>query len=163
VALLPFCDGARADDKTDERVLSEYVEWFFQNVKPRYTREALKYVPIVVKESQAQGWDPLLVGIMISCESTWRSGITADSSLKERGLMQVHGMAAQGFDLGDPVQEVRAGVSWLSRCRETCGDELPRVLACYGSGDCNKTELPFIRRRLRIYKEMTKKFRKDTQ
>lgn len=145
--------------KTDEQVLSNYVEWFFKNVKPRYTRKALEYVPIVVRECEAQNWDPLLVGVMISGESTWRSGITSESSLAEQGLMQVHGRAAEGYDLSDPVQEVRAGVSWLSECREVCGDELSKILSCYGTGSCNKTHLPFIRRRLRVYRKMTKKFR----
>lgn len=158
-----FLEAAYGDDKTDEKVLSEYVQWFFRNTKPGYTKKALQYVPIVVDESRAQDWDPLLIGIMISCESSWKSGIVANSSLKERGLLQTHGKAAQGYDLGDPVQEVRAGVSWLSQCREVCGNKLDRVLACYGSGDCNKTDLPFIRRRLRIYENMKEKFRKDNQ
>lgn len=156
-----FALNAKANEPTDSHTieLTNYVTYLFRNMRPKFLKKALKYVPIVVQECKNQHWDPLLIGMIIKKESSWRSGIISKSSLKEKGLMQLHGKAARGWNLDDPYQEIQGGVTWLSECRATCGNDLKRVLSCYGTGSCNKHDLPAIQRRIRAYKRIVTRFR----
>lgn len=151
--------NTNTDMDTDTIELTNYVTYLFRNMRPKFLNRALEYIPIVVKECREQNWDPLLVGLIIKKESSWRSGIVSKSPLAEKGLMQLHGKAAKGWDLDDPYQEIKAGVTWLTECRVICGDNLGRILSCYGTGRCNKQDLPAIQSRLRAYKRIVRKFR----
>lgn len=139
--------------------LTEYVSWYLR-IYPYRLDQALTYVPIVNTEARAQNWDPLLVGVIISCESSWTGGIVSQSTLGEQGLMQVHGVAARGFDLSTPEGQIAAGVTWLTRSRERCGDDLPRIIARYMTGSCGKVGLWRVQRRLRLYREASWRFGK---
>lgn len=143
----------------DSSALRQYVQWVFRDSSATRLRKALLYVPLVEREARNQNWDPLLIGVNITEESGWKANIVSKSRHRERGLMQVHGVAARGFDLSSPRGQIRAGVTWLSRGRIKCGNSLPSVLSYYMTGSCNQTNLPAVKRRLRKYENAKRRFR----
>jgi len=70
-------------------------------VKKRVARLQKNIAPAVVRQSIAQGLDPLLVSLLISCESTWRPGVTGKDG--EVGIMQVMEPRFQPETLEDEI------------------------------------------------------------
>jgi hypothetical protein len=140
----------RADETKSE--VEQYVTWFHQDA-PNRLPAALKLVPLVEFTSRLYGVDPLLVSVIISCESSWRPG--AVGMLGERGIMQVHGAAAKGF--GRTTEgRLEAGVNWLRTGIRKCGYN-SNALAWYNGDGC--VERKYAKRRWRLYEEAKLRFR----
>jgi hypothetical protein len=157
VVLLPLCD-AKADGESDERVLSEYVEWFHRNMSPRYAEKAKGLIPTVVKYSHEYRVDPLVIGCIISFESSWRN---FSGALGEVGPMHVMpGKWASEFNLSTLDGQIEAGVyRWTlaRRCKT-----LERALTHFGAGGCkskSQRTISKMKYRRTYIGRMTKKFR----
>jgi len=149
-----------SEDYVQTAELSAYVSHFLRYHDTRRA-EALELVPIVVEVANEYDFDPLLVGVVITFESSWTSGITARTRHRERGLMQVHGRAAKGADLSTPRGQILAGVKWLDFCRQKCGDNRVKVLSAYQTGRCG--HIASAKQRLAAYKKAVEKFRKSNE
>jgi hypothetical protein len=116
--------------------VSAFCDYWFRNTKQKYRDAAEPFVDIVAEESVVYGIDPLAVAMLISRESSWRSNVTGFKK-NEKGLMQVHGVAARGFDTDTPRGQVQAGINHLKTCLEKCGD-YNGAFRCYATrGNCN--------------------------
>jgi hypothetical protein len=65
-----------------EAIVEAYLEHFFERTNGHLLRHARKNIPLVVAAAQKEGLDPLLLAIVISCESTWKPksvGIAVDT------------------------------------------------------------------------------------
>lgn len=99
---------------------------------------------------------PLLLLAMAHRESSLHLGATG--KLGERGLMQVHGAAAEGCDLDTYGNQVSCGAAWLRRCINECGD-IEGGIALYGSGkSCalprGSSRAQMVRSRIRLWKKL---------
>jgi len=65
------------------------------------------------------GLDPALFIAMAYKESSFDT--SARGRLGELGLVQVHGKATRGCDLGTPEGQAQCGAKWLSRVVQECG------------------------------------------
>jgi len=138
--------------------LHQYTEWRFSNVSRKKMRAAQELIPKVIEYANRFRLDPLLVAVVMHAESSWKP--TAYNPAKgERGLMQVHGLAAKGFDLETIDGQINAGVSYLKFCILSCGS-IEGGLALYQTGyKCEPFSLS--KRRYRLYKNAVRKFRKN--
>ena len=100
------------DEVDQQAVVENYLRWFFKNSKSYKFEDAKKFVPLVVAAAQEAGIDPLLAAVVISCESTWIPRATGTKG--EVGLMQVHGLAAAGYDVTTVEGNLAAGCHWLA-------------------------------------------------
>jgi soluble lytic murein transglycosylase-like protein len=137
--------------------ITEYLEDRYKGLKPKFKRRALKLVPLVVEYSEKYNLDPLLVSILISSESNWN--VDSIGSIGERGLMQVHGIAARGHDLTKPEGQLAAGTAHFRRALDQCQGDLKKAFTAYATGSCDKNFLK-AQRRMRLYKNAIKKFRR---
>lgn len=103
-----------------EVVLESYLEWFFASTNKRALKPAKKLIPMVVAAAQKEGLDPLLVAVIISCESTWNVKAVG-ASHGEVGLMQLHGQSKVGFDVTTIEGNLAAGCAWLASRIEKYG------------------------------------------
>lgn len=87
------------------------------------------------------GVDPSLVKAVAWQESRWRNHVT--SSAGARGIMQVmpatgrwigESLAGRSLDLGDPAENVLAGVLYLEHLHARIGEDERRILASYYQG-----------------------------
>jgi soluble lytic murein transglycosylase-like protein len=147
---------AQAAKSTHEEEITAYLQDFLR-VYPKRLAQALSYVPIVVEASFYEQVDPLLVATVISFESSWQHGVIGRKG--EKGLMQVHGLAAKGFDLTTIRGQVRAGVAHLGECWDKCGGDIAETLGCYSTkGACNGNYW-FAKRRYEEYCRNVEKYR----
>ena len=86
---------------------------------------------LVQQEALRQGVDPALAMAVAQAESNFNPG--AVSPKGAIGVMQVLPTTAPGVDLTDPVQNIRAGVSYLSQMLSRYGRE-DLALAAYNAG-----------------------------
>jgi len=114
--------------------VSDYVRWFHERA-PARLESALRHAKVVEFTAKLYGVDPLLVAVIVSCESSWRANATGRLGVK--GLMQTHGAASKGFDTSTPEGQIESGVAWLRQGIRKCG-EGPRALAWYGGAGCTK-------------------------
>jgi len=125
-----------------------HVECFLDNrVDGQYwsrtaRRRAWVHTFLAHVERALQGRDfpaaPIVLGVSYH-ESRWKPRV--QGPIGEHGLMQIHpdrarAMLGPGEDPLDPDVNLRMGVDTLASCRETCGEDLARVLQCYAAGDC---------------------------
>jgi len=90
---------------------------------------------LIRRESQAAGVAPALVRAVVATESSFNPLATSVSGAA--GLMQL--MPATALELGvtdryDPVQNVRAGATYLRSLLDRFQNDLPRALAAYNAG-----------------------------
>jgi len=127
-----------------------YLRDFLKNVPPYRYKRAKEFIPYVVNYSQENGIDPLLLAVIISKESSWMPGVTGQKN--EKGLTQVHGLAAKGHDVSKPEYQVEAGATWLRKCIDWCDGDVLGGLSIYQTGySCR----PYkgAKRRLKLYNE----------
>jgi hypothetical protein len=137
--------------------LDRYLDWWLRHY-PYRRMKAQIYSQMAVKWAGVYRIDPLLVGIIISLESSWIP--SAIGSKTEQGLMQVHPSNARDLDLRHPDDQIQAGCRLLRKCFDRCKGHTLRALNCYGTkgGKC-RPALSFAKRRLRIYKRAISQFR----
>ena len=102
-------------------------------VAPAPTPEALNL--IVQQTAEKHNVDPQLVRAVISTESNWNA--SAVSSKGALGLMQLIPGTAQRLGVRnafDPVQNVDAGVRYLSMMLDRYNGDLNKALAAYNAG-----------------------------
>ena len=133
-----------------------YVRDFLKEVPDYRYKKAREFVPYVVAYSEQYGIDPLLLSVLISVESSWTP--SALGALNEKGLCQVHGVAARGYDLSIAEQQIEAGAAWLAKCIEWCGGDVLGGLSLYQAGS-GCTPHRGSKRRLAMYKEAHKEIR----
>jgi hypothetical protein len=142
--------------------LTAYVDDFLSTVRlmrgfAKRRADAHALIPIVVHYSRAYQVDPLLVGVLISFESSWRTNVTG--ALGELGALQTMPRYAKMFDLTTPDGQIHAGVSHLRRSLSACGDDLARGVNHYGSGRCEPVGR-WVQWRLRAYARAVRRFRR---
>jgi hypothetical protein len=121
-----------------------YIRHFLQNY-PRRMEKAVALLPVIDGYSAIHAIDPVLVTVTIAAESSFdASAINAGRT--ERGLMQVHGVCARGYDLSDTHQQIAAGVACLAMARDACDGSLAQTVSMYISGHC----IPRTERTLRV-------------
>jgi len=142
---------------TDKLSMVEmYIGWYLQNVRASLREKAQnEYAPLVVRFAQKYEIDPLLLAVVISCESSWR--IDVIGKMGEHGLTQIHGLAGRPFehDLHTAKGQIEAGARWLSIQIERCGG-IVEGLSAYMTGRCKKIDS--ARRRYRAYKKAREQF-----
>ena len=162
VVICIYSENVNADDSAD---VETYISTFLKNTPARRAK-ALKLAPVVIAESRAMEFDPLLVAVLISLESSWKTDATG--GIGEIGLMQVlpGGVCAKGQDLTTAHGQIKAGVNCLKLSRDACGDDLTRILTMYASGKCvsksNRTKR-LVEKRIRIYRRSKANGKKENQ
>ena len=109
-----------ASTPDQEAILTSYVEWFFSKTNKAGLKPAKKLIPLVIAAAEKENLDPLLVAVVISCESSWKVGAVGRSH-GEVGLMQLHGQAKRGFDVTTVEGNLAAGCRWLASRIEKYG------------------------------------------
>lgn len=135
-----------------EVVMESYMDYFFRKTDGTRREKAKKLVPLVVAAAQKENLDPLLVAVIISFESTWEVG--ASGGIGEVGLMQVHGLATEGFDVATVEGNLAAGCRWLASRIERCGSVEAGVAAYIGGNERAKRSAAF---RIREYRAAQKR------
>lgn len=112
---------------------------------------------MIVAAADVHGVDPFLLLTVAFCESTLRPAVLG--SLGERGLGQVHGVAAKGCDLSTPQGEIECTARHLALCRTLCDGSTAQTLARYATGGVCKPRKGgrldgLVRRRVRIYRRL---------
>jgi soluble lytic murein transglycosylase-like protein len=135
-----------------EAIVEAYLEHFFERTNGHLLRHARKNIPLVVAAAQKEGLDPLLLAIVISCESTWKP--KSVGKIGEVGLMQVHGEAAKGFAVDTVEGNLAAGAAWLASRLAKHGS-LEGGMAAYMGGGPRATKA--AKWRLKKYRDEIKR------
>lgn len=148
-----------SDYETHLKEVERYIDYFHRHTKlfKKKIRIAKKHIaPLVVKHSLQNNFDPLLISVIISCESTWQPSVVG--KLGEIGLMQVM-KGKSGIE-----NEIVGGILRLRSAFNHC-HEIKKALTHYASGTCNaRTERTKrkIEYRIRLYKRAIKNCRQKT-
>lgn len=91
---------------------------------------------IIITESKKADIDPFLTASIIRHESAYNSN--AVGKIGEKGLCQLHGVAAQGngAKLFIPAINIRLCVSNLNSCKQRCGLDIVSIAGCHNTGQC---------------------------
>lgn len=91
---------------------------------------------IIVSESRKADIDPFLTASIIRQESAYNSN--AVGKIGEKGLCQLHGVAAQGnrAKLFIPAVNIRLCVKNLNSCKQRCGLDIVSIAGCHNTGQC---------------------------
>jgi soluble lytic murein transglycosylase-like protein len=121
-------------------------------------KKAATYIPIIIEECEKHDVDPLLIGLIISKESSWLPNVRGFAK-KEKGLMQVHpkGVCANGQNLNTPRGQIKAGVKCFRLSLNKCGGSTIQALNMYATGRC-KPIIKSARKRYREYKKLKRKY-----
>lgn len=138
---------APVDSTNHEAILSTWLDRFFNNVDPRKLTEAKKLIPAVIEAALNENLDPLLVAVVVSCESSWKTD--AAGGIGEVGLMQVHGEAARGFDVKTVSGNLAAGTRWLATLIQRYGSVERGLRAYIGGGPRAKKAAAW---RMKVYR-----------
>ncbi|HEY6844151.1 MAG TPA: lytic transglycosylase domain-containing protein [Thermoanaerobaculia bacterium] len=95
-----------------------------------------KYDPIIERQCDAYGVDPVLVRAVIQVESNFDPHSV--SRRGARGLMQLMPETAQRYGvvhIFDPDENIRGGVHYLADLLHMFPHDLPRTLAAYNAGE----------------------------
>ena len=129
----------------------KYIRHFLKNYPTRMAK-ALELLPIIEGYSAIHAIEPMLTTATIAAESSFKPSAHNDGK-NERGLMQVHGVCARGYDLSDVHQQIAAGVACLALARDACDGSLRQTISQYISGHCEpRTERTknVVARRVRV-------------
>ena len=135
--------------------VDQYIQHFMREVPMYRYRNAREFVPHVVAYAEQHAIDPLLLAVTISLESSWMPDVVGTKG--ERGLTQVHGVAARGYDLTSAEQQIEAGASWLAKCIDDCGSILGGLSKYQAGTSCRPHKAS--RKRLRLYREARREIR----
>jgi soluble lytic murein transglycosylase-like protein len=127
-------------------VVENYLDWWFRRTDGKRLAKAKVLVPRVVVAAEKERLDPLLVAVMISYESSW--AVNATGAVGEVGLMQVHGLATEGYDVSTLDGNLAAGCAWLASRVEKYGSLEAGVGAYIGFSEHAKRRGEF---RVRAY------------
>lgn len=91
---------------------------------------------LIVTESKKVKINPVLTAAIIRQESAYDSN--AVGKIGEKGLCQLHGVAAKGnkAKLFIPAVNIRLCVENLSYCRQKCGKNIDDIAGCHNTGKC---------------------------
>jgi hypothetical protein len=103
---------------------------------PKTQKRAAKVKHFTIAESIKRNLDPLLVFLIMFEESSFRPRAIGRSH-GELGLMQVHGVAADGCELETPEGQIECGLNWLEKCYQKC-KSTRGALYMYGTGECTQ-------------------------
>lgn len=146
----------------------------------RRWNEAQRFEVALYGAAVDNGLDPALLIAMAYKESSFDT--SARGRLGELGLVQVHGKATRGCDLGTPEGQAQCGAKWLSRVVQECGGSIALDaekcrttgargacsggLAGYASGSCSARTVrtaQLIRGRLRLAEKIRPFLLDETQ
>ena len=137
--LLSFVTPVHSND------LNEYIDRFFDGTRYHVRKaKAKSYIPLIEKYAAYYQLDPLLIGVVISFESSWRAD--ARGQKDEQGLMQIKNIRIRSIK-----QNIRVGARILRQELNRCGTLL-QALNAYQTGRCK----PIHWRARRRYKEYQK-------
>jgi soluble lytic murein transglycosylase-like protein len=123
-----------AENETGRQAAVErYLEHFFRRTDGKRLAKAKAHIPDVVAAAEGAGLDPLLVAVVIAYESTWSPKAMGKDG--EVGLMQVHGLAAEGHDVSTIPGNLAAGCSWLRSRIDRTGSLEAGVAAYIGDSE----------------------------
>jgi soluble lytic murein transglycosylase-like protein len=162
------CPSARANDEI--RIhgpysrLEAYITDFMKPISKtqaykKRLKVAMRLIPVIVEQSQKVNIDPLLVGVIISFESSWDPN--AKGKKGECGYMQImpgH-KKHKNIDICDPETNIRTGIEWLNQCFRDCSGNVPGALTRYGTGGACRPIARFVKWRLRAYRAAVKRYR----
>lgn len=150
------CESSELPRKPILQALTEYIEDYLE-IYPKRAEEAIVLLPDLISICKQYKVPPLLMAKTISDESSWIS--TAYNSRKgERGLSQVHGVAAYGQDLITSKGQIRAGAMWLGRALKRCNGDIQGAIVGYMSGLKCSANVKDARRRYRGYLKLKKQY-----
>jgi hypothetical protein len=129
----------------------------FLRLYPDRKEKALSYIPTIITEC-GEDIDPLLIAVLISMESSWK--FTARGVLGEVGLGQIMPKYAKGYQLEDPLEQVRASINHFRKALIMCKGNLKDATNAYGCGQC-KPHRAFLKWRWEWYLKMKKRYRKE--
>ena len=120
--------------------------WYKQGQGRRWDEAPTMAAWIVNAAHEAQ-IDPYVLAVLIQFESSYRvrpgTGLKCalPESVGERGLGQLHGLAArhakrQGCNLGTPQGQLCGAAHWWRVALERCGGDELKALRAYQTGDC---------------------------
>jgi hypothetical protein len=89
---------------------------------------------LIADAARAHDVPPLLLTVMAKRESSFATD--AVGSLGERGVLQVHGLAARGCDLSTASGQLACGARWLRLAYDKCGTWESAITA-YAAGYCH--------------------------
>lgn len=160
----PYTVEMEIEDTISGKEVLSYIEEFHSKVSSSRFERAKRYAPYVVHWSDFYGLDCLLTSVVVGAESGWTENPLCQFQNKTKcgkGLMQVKGVAARGFDLSDPSQQIRAGSKWLRRSIDRCNGSIIRGLMAYQTrGRCKGELISGAKKRYRLYKKAIKNHRK---
>lgn len=108
----------------------------------RLPKRRIEMARLIASAAEAHQIPALLLTAIAFRESSLRTRVTGD--LGERGLLQVHGIAAEGCDLETAEGQLDCGARWLRRCADRCGS-LDGGFALYASGRTCKPDTKHLR------------------
>jgi len=160
----PYIVEMEIEDTIAGKEVLSYLAEFHSKVSSSRFERAKRYAPYAIHWSDYYGLDCLLTSVVISAESGWTENPLCQFQNKTkcgRGLMQVKGVAARGFDLNDPSQQIKAGSKWLRRSIDRCHGSVIRGLMAYQTrGRCSGKLISGAKKRYRLYKKAIKNHRK---
>ncbi len=163
-AHVAICDEKSAE-RTEEQMLSDYVDWFHRNMNSKYADKAKTLIPPLIKYAHKHDVDSFLLAQTFSSESSWRN---FNGALGERGPGHVMpGSWSKQFDLNTLDGQIEASAYlWrvaLDKCRVSDTEKhLYRAFTNYASGHCVSKSATTQRKmsaRLRQYNAAVKMFR----
>ena len=124
-----------------------YIDSFFSNVSLAKKKRAIDLIPEILRVGKKYNVCPIMITITISHESSFKSDVVG--AIGEIGLMQVHGVAAKGFNLKKVRDQLEAGTRTLKMGLQRC-DDVQEVFNYYMTGNCN-VATGGSKRRYKIY------------
>jgi hypothetical protein len=123
--------SVRAEDPIDRFIVDKV------SLTPRHHLNAADARAVFVDELRATGAahdvDPALLAVVSFLESSWMT--TAKGGIGEIGILQVHGVAADGCELVTRRGQLDCGAKALRKSFEACGS-WPGALTMYATGQC---------------------------
>lgn len=160
----PYLVEMEIEDTIAGKEVLAYIEEFHSGVSVRQSERAKRYAPYVIHWSDYYGLDVLLTSVVVSAESGWKENPIcrfANPRKCGKGLMQVRGVAAKGFDLSKPSQQIKSGSRWLRNRIDKCRGSIIRGLMAYQTrGRCKGKIIAGAKKRFRWYKKAIKQHRK---
>jgi len=118
------------------------------------SREArLELSADIVNAARIYNVPPILLTVISFKESSFRT--TAEGKIGEKGLTQVHGLAARGCDLSTRHGQLQCGARWLSVSLQMCKN-WPDAVSAYACGGCippTKKVKKIVQRRIDMWKD----------
>lgn len=139
----------RSETAVDHLLTVEYqaeqarlgVNW---GVHPEANTDLKRDVSIgIAQAAMSTGLDPELIAAVAWRESRFSRGVFSldrRGAIGEKGLMQVHGVAAKGCDLSTAQGQIMCGAKWLKHSIDRCNGDTVGGIARYMSGyECKPT------------------------